>query len=113
MSRDFPEYRSWFEKIKPRIADLIVPFRRFAYYHPDQEGTASIKRVLPSLTGKSYSDLNIHEGGSASLEFLRVTFGQVAAEERDRVRKDLLIYCGLDTQGMIDILRALAKISDN
>jgi hypothetical protein len=111
MSRDYPEYRSWFEKIKPRIADLIVPFRRFAYYHPDQEGTASIKKVLPALTGRSYGDLNVHEGGTASLEFLHVTFGQVTAEERDRVRKDLLVYCGLDTEGMIDILRALGRIA--
>jgi len=113
MSRDYPEYRGWYEKIKPRIADLIVPFRRFAYYHPDQEGTASIKNVLPALTGRSYGDLNVHEGGTASLEFLRVTFGQVTAEERDRVRKDLLVYCELDTEGMIDILRALIRLSKN
>lgn len=113
MSRDYPEYRGWFEKIKPRIADLIVPFRQFSYYHPDQEGTASIKSVLPALTGRSYSDLNIHEGGTASLEFLRVTWGEVAAEERERIRKDLLVYCGLDTEGMIDILRALTRISQN
>ncbi len=113
MSRDFPEYKKWFELIKPRIVDLIVPFRGFAYYHPDQEGAASMKRVLPAITGKSYSGLTIREGGAASLEFLRVTFGQVTAEERDQVRKDLLIYCGLDTEGMIDILRGLARISNN
>jgi hypothetical protein len=113
MSRDYPEYGRWFEKIKPRIADLIIPFRRFAYYHPDQEGAASMKSVLPALTGRSYSDLGIREGGTASLEFIRMTFGQVTAEERDRVRKDLLIYCGLDTEGMIDILRALARITNN
>ena len=111
MSRDYPEYRGWYERIKLRIVDLIVPFRRFAYYHPDQEGTASIKKVLPALTGRSYGDLNVHEGGTASLEFLHVTFGQVTAEERDRVRKDLLVYCGLDTEGMIDILRALGRIA--
>ena len=111
MSRDYPEYRSWYETIKPRIADLIVPFRRFAYYNPDQEGEASLKSVLPALTGKSYSGLNISEGGVASLEFVRVTFGQATAEEREQVKKDLLIYCGLDTEGMIDILRVLHRLS--
>ena len=113
MSRDYPEYRGWFEKIKPRIADLIVPFRRFAYYHPDQKGAASMKGVLPALTGKGYSELTIRDGGTASLEFLRVTFGQISAEDRDRVRRDLLTYCGLDTEGMIDILRALVQLSQN
>jgi hypothetical protein len=113
MSRDYPEYRSWFEKIRPRIDDLIIPFRQFSYYHPDQEGSTSIKSVLPALTRKSYSGLGIHEGGTASLEFLRVEFGQVLAAERDRVRTDLLVYCGLDTEGMIDVLRALAQIVNN
>jgi hypothetical protein len=113
MSRDYPEYRSWFEKINPRIGDLVIPFRQFAYYHPEQEGSASMKSVLPALTGRGYSGLEIHEGATASLEFLRVTFGQVAAEERDRIRNDLLVYCGLDTEGMIDILRALARLSNN
>jgi hypothetical protein len=111
MTTEFPEYRSWFEKIKSRIADLIVPFKGFAYYHPDQHGTASMKSVLPALTGKSYADLSIADGTTASLKFLRVTFGDVPAKERERVRKDLEIYCGLDTEGMIDILRTLHKIT--
>jgi len=111
MSRDYPEYKEWFELTKPRIADLIIPFRSFAYYHPDQEGTASIKSVLPVLTGKSYSGLTIADGGTASLEFLRVTFGEVDPSERERVRTDLETYCGLDTEGMIDILRSLHSIS--
>jgi hypothetical protein len=46
----------------------IISFRRLAYYHPDQEGTASIKSVISVLTGKSYSELNIHGRGTASLE---------------------------------------------
>ena len=112
MSTDFPDNANWFEKLRPRIADLIVPFRGFAYYHPDQDGSASMKSVLPALTGRKYSELTVHDGGTASLEFLRVNFGQVAPEERHRVRQDLLTYCGLDTGGMIDILRELTQISN-
>lgn len=110
MSSDYPEYKSWFEKIKPRMADLIIPFRQFAYYHPDQEGAASLKSVLPAITGKSYSGLNIRDGGNASQEFLRVTFGQATDVEREHVRRDLLIYCALDTEGMIDILRGIKDL---
>jgi hypothetical protein len=111
MSRDYPDYRKWFEKIKSRIADLIVPFRSFAYYNPKQEGTASLKAVLPAVTGKSYAGLNIKDGGTASMEYFRVTFGEASENEKDQVRKNLLLYCGLDTGGMVEILRVLTKLS--
>ena len=34
-------------------------------------------------------------------------FGEVAEEERQRVRRQLEEYCGLDTKGMIWIVAAL------
>ena len=63
-----------------------------------------MKAVLPALTGKGYEHLAIQEGGAASREFLRVTFGQVSAAARRRVRQDLQEYCGLDTLGMFQIV---------
>ena len=66
-----------------------------------------MKMVLPALTGKGYEDLEIQEGGAASREFLRVTFGDVSESERKRVRKALDEYCGRDTEGMVWILDAL------
>ena len=92
--------------------DLLLPFRGFRYYHPAQLGSASIKSVLPALTGRGYDDLEIQEGGTASLEFLRVHFGDVTSEERQRVRAELEAYCGVDTEGMIwivDRLRLLLR----
>ena len=67
--------------------------------------------MLPVLTGKGYEHLAIQEGGTASREFLRVTYGQVTAAERRRVRQHLEEYCGLDTLGMVFILRGLEKIT--
>ena len=44
-------------------------------------------------------------------EFLRVTFGKVEEEEeRQRVRQQLTEYCGLDTMGMVQIVRELSKL---
>jgi hypothetical protein len=60
-----------------RIIDLLEPFQSFDYFHPEQHGSASIKTVLPVLTGHSNRDLEIQEGGQASLEYLRVHFGDV------------------------------------
>ena len=66
-----------------------------------------------ALTGQGYGDLAIQEGNMASLEFLRVTYGDVedAEEERERVRRELEEYCGRDTEGMAWIVDALRKLA--
>jgi len=108
----YKEYSSWFEKIEERIVDLLSPFKSFYYYHPKQMGSASIKSVLPALTGKGYEGMDIAEGGTASNEFLRVTFGEVIAEkERSTVRKNLEEYCKLDTLAMVEIVNKLQSSS--
>jgi hypothetical protein len=102
--------RAWFEKIERRIVDLYAPFRSFHYYDPSQHGSASLKKVLPALTGSGYESMAIAEGGAASSEFLRVTFGEVEEKERQKVRRDLETYCALDTEGMVMIVEKLKKL---
>ncbi len=104
------QYGGWFRKIKERFVDLHEPFRQFSYYHPRQKGSGSIKDVLPAMTGSGYEGMEIAEGGIASYEYYRVTFGDsVDEDERRRVRLALEKYCDLDTKGMIGILYALMK----
>ena len=105
-----PEYKSWVAAVNQRIVDLLNPFKAFNFYHPNQYGSASLKQVLPALTGKNYTNLEIQEGETAGREFLRVTFGDVSEKERKRVRMDLEIYCCLDTFGMVWILDALRTV---
>jgi hypothetical protein len=111
MAGVFPEYAEWAEAICPRMLDLLQPFQSFSYYHPEQHGSASIKKVLPAVTGKGYSGLAIAEGEAASSAFLTVTFGEVSEAERLQVRRDLEKYCGLDTEGMIWIVDELKRLS--
>lgn len=106
-------YSTWFSKIEGRIIDLLSPFKSFYYYHPDQRGSASIKSVLPVLTGKGYEAMEIAEGGTASNEFLRVTYGEgITEKERAKVRKNLEEYCKQDTRAMVDIVDKLTKIAN-
>lgn len=107
----FKENSSWFGGIEDRIVDLLSPFKSFYYYHPNQVGSASIKSVLPAITDKSYEGMTIADGGTASEEYLRITFGEAEVKEKDQVKKNLLEYCKLDTEGMIMIVDALMKIS--
>jgi len=107
----YPEYSDWYAQIEPRFVDLLKPFSSFDYYHPLQRGTASIKAVLPALTGSGYEGMEISEGETASLEYLRVTFGRVTEEERIRVRQQLEEYCQLDTLAMVRILEKLWELA--
>lgn len=106
----FPEYAVWVENVCNRIVDLLSPFRSFHYYHPLQKGSASLKAVLPALTGKSYEGMDIDNGEVASIAFQAVTYGDVSDEVRNKVREDLKKYCGLDTEGMIWIVDKLREI---
>lgn len=110
----FPEYKDWFENnIKPRVIDLHVPFRSFHYYNLSQKKSTSIKKVLPALCGSSYEGMEIADGGAASREYARVTFSDVDESDRQQVRAALEEYCQLDTQAMIDIVKALTRICTN
>jgi hypothetical protein len=104
-----PEFRTWFRQVERRVVDLLLPFRGFRYYHPAQRGSAGMKAVLPALTGRGYDHLAIQEGGTANLEFLRAHFTDCPNAERQRVRRELVKYCGQDTEGMVWLVEGLEK----
>lgn len=110
IGRAFPEYDGWVKGVTARFVDLLQPFRSFWYYHPEQKGSASLKSVLPAVTGKGYDGYDIANGEIASLEYYRVTYGNVPAAERKRVRQALLEYCKLDTEGMVWIVEELERL---
>jgi hypothetical protein len=106
----YPAFASWWARAESRVVDLLQPFRSFHYYHPDQCGSASLKAVLPALTGKGYADMKIADGATASQGFLRITFGEASAAEHRKVRAALEKYCALDTEGMVWIVKALDRL---
>jgi len=94
-----------------RIKDLLIPFRNFDYYDSRQCGSASIKKVLPVMSDLKYNDLQINNGVDASLEFERITFGNVSEKEKVEVRRALEKYCEMDTLAEIRIVEKLMEIS--
>lgn len=105
-----PEHGEWVASLAPRFVDLLEPFARFDYYHPAQNGSASLKAVLPVLGARGYDHLEVQEGTAAAREFLRLRSGAVEPAERERVRQALLDYCGRDTEGMVEIVAALEQL---
>ena len=106
----FTENADWCHDVILKMADLLIPFRKFHYYHPKQQGSASLKKVLPVLASSSYEGMEISHGGQASSEYARVTYNDgVGTDEKQRVYTALEEYCGLDTKAMVDIVEKLRK----
>ncbi len=110
LSTFLPEYHNWVEGLYDRIIDLLAPFRSFHYYDSKQKGSASIKNVLPVLTGTNYDHLEISDGMSASLAFLDILSNNVTEKEEIKIKDGLEKYCTLDTEGMIWIVDKLEEL---
>jgi hypothetical protein len=109
LARDFPENKDWIENMIDRIVDLEEPFKKMYYYHPKQKGRTSLKAVLPAITGKDYSDLEISDGTDASMQYF-YSHIKTNLKNIEEIRNNLLNYCGLDTEGMIWIIEELKMV---
>jgi len=105
-----PQYRDWVNRLQDRIVDLLKPFKDFHYYHPGQKGSASLKNVMPALTGISYEGLTINDGRMAAAAYMAATYGETTGDERKGIRQALDEYCGQDSGGMVEIINRLAAV---
>lgn len=110
LAEAFPEHKAEIDGLVERIVDLYAPFQAFQYYNSEQKGRASIKAVLPAITGKGYKDMEISDGQIASISYLNITFGEVSDEQKEKTRKELEEYCCLDTKGMVLIVEKLKEL---
>ena len=98
--------------LNERFIDLITPFRKGHYYHPQFKGSFSIKKVLPALCPNDalldFDSLNIKNGAEASLAYKK--FDELLDDEIETYRNDLFAYCRLDTLAMVKILDHLKSI---
>ena len=106
-----PEYRDWVDGLQDRIVDLLKPFSNFHYYHPGQKGSASLKNVMPALTGISYEGLTINDGRMAAVAYMAATYGEATEDARKSIRQALEEYCGQDTGGMVEMINRLIHIA--
>lgn len=109
----YPDIEKELTSISERISDLMLPFQKRWYYHPEMKGSYSIKKVLPALVPemeKAYAELpGVKNGGEASTIWLYLSTSK-NAEEQEKIRQGLLEYCKLDTLAMVKILEILRTV---
>ena len=108
----YPDLSEHLMNIHDHIVDLIIPFRSKDYYCKAMQGSCSIKFVLPALfpddPSLDYHNLEgIHNGGEASEAFSLMQ--NMAPDELQKYRQNLLKYCGLDTYAMVKIWEKLKE----
>ena len=107
LARDLPEFAPLIEDVRKRLVDLMIPFRSNHLYHPAMKGSYSIKKVLPALVPElSYNDLEIHEGGTASLTYISLYEDDDLLSTNSK-RENLLKYCQLDTFAMVKLIEKI------
>ena len=102
LSERFPSLAKSLLALNERVVDLL-PIARDHYYHPSQQGSWSIKAVLPALCPElRYGDLDgVQDGGMAMDAFLEALAPQTNKARREEIEQQLLAYCALDTYAMV------------
>ena len=105
-----PEYAERITTIRARLWDLW-PFVKRHVYHPQFQGSYSLKVVLPALVpGSSYEGMEVSHGDEAGLVWDQMICGAPNPAERQRLKSALLDYCRQDTLAMAKVLDALRSV---
>jgi hypothetical protein len=102
LSQRFPRLAKPLLALNERVVDLL-PVARNHYYHPSQQGSWSIKAVLPALCPElRYGDLDgVQDGGMAMEAFREALAPQTSKARKSEIEQQLLAYCALDTYAMV------------
>lgn len=109
LAEALPDLAAALHEIAERFVDLL-PVAEANYYHRDQRGSWSIKKVLPTVAPElAYSDLEVGDGEAAQLAWLEATSSECTSERREQIRASLEAYCARDTRAMVVLLRRLLQ----
>jgi hypothetical protein len=105
----FANHGEAIQSVRRRLVDLW-PIAARRYYHPSQQGSWSIKKLLPAVVPSlKYDDLaGVSDGGMAQEAFLEAIDPATPETRRQELRKQLLAYCALDTMAMVRIWKVFA-----
>lgn len=120
----FPEYREKLLKIRDNVFDLMnivktksslyeelgyskEEAKMFNYYHPDMDGSFSIKKVLPLFSSLTYKGMEVGNGVEAMVTY--ASFPKLLPLDYKHKYQKLVEYCQQDTYAMFAVLDGLRK----
>ena len=118
----FPEYREKLLKIRDNVFDLMnvvktksslyeelgyskEEAKMFNYYHPDMDGSFSIKKVLPLFSNLTYKGMEVGNGVEAMVTY--ASFPKLLPLDYKHKYQKLVEYCQQDTYAMFAVLKGL------
>lgn len=109
----FPDLAEGLMAICNNMQDLLAPFQKGLYYNKAIGNSFSIKSILPAMFPNNpeldYHNLDgIHNGGESMTIFPAIK--NLPPEEQQIARKNLLLYCKLDTYAMVKIWQKLKEL---
>jgi hypothetical protein len=113
LSERFPLLKDALLAINERVVDLL-PVARERYYHPSQQGSWSIKKVLPAVAPDLRYDAleGVQDGGMAMTAFLEAISPKTTPPRKNEIETQLLKYCGLDTFAMVRLWQFFSGNND-
>lgn len=122
----FPQYKKELNKMASMLFDLMYLVKTnssfyqdlgyeeedsklFNYYHPNLNGSFSIKKVLPCFSNLSYDKLDIGNGMEALITY--ANFPNMEEDEYNKKYNALIEYCKQDTWAMVEILQGLRNLT--
>ncbi|MGI9228352.1 MAG: DUF2779 domain-containing protein [Gammaproteobacteria bacterium] len=96
--------------INKRLVDLL-PIIREHYYHPEQQGSFSLKYVLPAVAPDlDYSELEgVQDGGMAMDAYAEAIQPDTPAARKQEIEQQLLKYCERDTFALVRLWQFLQQ----
>lgn len=109
LAKRYPHLAGPLLAINERVVDLLS-IARARYYHPSQQGSWSIKKVLPAVVPElRYDDLEgVQDGGMAMDAFLEAIHPDTDEARKAQIEQQLLAYCKLDTYAMVRLWQVFA-----
>lgn len=118
----FPEYKEKLLKIRNNVFDLMnivktksslyeelgyskEETKMFNYYHPDMDGSFSIKKVLPLFSDLTYKGMEVGNGVEAMVTY--ASFPKLLPLDYKHKYQKLVEYCQQDTYAMFAVLKGL------
>ncbi len=116
MAEMLPGAAGFLHDLNARMVDLMEIVKDGIWVHPDFNGSASIKKVLPvAAPALSYDQLDISDGMTAAERWVQVVLREAdltSDAERNEVFEALRVYCERDTLAMVRVLDHLRSLVD-